>query len=732
MDNVKWISVKNYKLNREFNCISPALEFRKDFLLDTLNNAKIKICGLGYFYLLINGKKVGDDVLSPLYSQYNKHVYFNEYDINSYLKLGKNTIAIILGDGFYNQTTHDTWNFYEAEFRDVPKLYLSITIDDKEVLTSDESFKSRISKTYYHSAVRTGEWYDARYEDGFEKEEYDDSSWDNSVFVEPPKGVLLKNEMPLIKECETYKPTSTWKSVNGYILEFPYCMSGYVGFSLKSFRDNTLKIRYADRLTCDRELDQSNINPYVLDTKEYFSTDIYTFKSNEVETHKPLFVYHGFKYIEVVGLNEIDKDDFTAYFVHTDLKKIGDFISSSEMLNWLYDAGVRSFLSNYHSIPTDCPHREKNGWTNDAWLSSNYSVILYDMKESYKKFIQDLVDTQNSEGNISNIAPNSKWGYVWGCGPSTAICLFYIPYVIYMETGSEELFNIIFEAGKKYILFGLSKKRENGLIQYGLGDWNQPKTIPKSQIMSNVLSDSCYFYIILKIFSVISKHKSDYSFNKLCEDESALLKDRILNEFVDDDVVDNDTEGALSIVLYANIIDDDLQKHKILNKLIKKIEENNYLATVGIFGMEAMFRVLEKYDRDDVLYKLLMQDKYPSYGYMKKCGATTIWESFEGDVHASLIHHMFNQPITFLFRHIGGLINIGIGYDSFIVKPYIFEKNCSSNVYKITKYGKIAISWHFENDIFKLQYKKPPRCFGKLIYKNNEYELPFEKGEIII
>ena len=444
---------------------SPANEFRKEFNCADFNMAVCYICGLGFFELYVNGKRVGDEVLSPAFSNYDKRCYYSTFDLNKYLINGKNVIAVIVGNGHYNQTAGDAWEFDSASWRDNPKMIFSLFIDGQPFLNSDTDWKVRRSTINYHNNIRTGDYYDATEEDGFMEVGYNDSEWYEARIVAPPAGKLVPSDMPPIRECETYYPVDMWQSEKGWVFDFGVNIAGYAEITAEEERGVQAVIRYAEQLK-GKELDQYEIGKHVYSGE--FSTDKYTFKGKGVESWKPKFSYHGFRYVEIIGLSKKpDKNTIKAHFIHTDFEKVGDFSSSDELINWIYECGIRSFLSNYQSFPTDCPHREKNGWTGDAHLSSEYAFRIFDIESSFNKWLTDITDCQKDNGIIPCIAPTSAWGYNWGSGASWDYAMFKIPYVAYLENGTTEGFDRIYTAAKKYLDYALNY-RKDGLVEYAL------------------------------------------------------------------------------------------------------------------------------------------------------------------------------------------------------------------------------------------------------------------------
>ena len=694
----KWIGTGEHVVERNTSYQSPAVQFRKTFTLaqEEIGGAVCRICGLGCYVLYINGKKVGDDVLSPAFTAYDKRALYVEYEIEDYLVAGENVIAIKLGNGFYNQMTEDTWGFYQASWRECVKVLFEIETKNGVACHTDRSWKMTPHGETVHNAIRTGEYFDNRRADGWKELGYDDSEWFNAVMVSPPGGKLCKMTMPPIRECAYYPVERKWKSEKGWVFDFGKNITGYIRMQLAGKAGETAVFRYAEKCN-GNEIDSSNLDWYVTGNVE-FSTDKYTFSGNGVETWHPEFVYHGFRYVEVSGIeNEPPTDALTACFVHTDLPQKGEFACSHELMNWIYDAGVRSFLGNWHGISEDCPHREKNGWTGDAAVSSDYAVALFDMKEAYKKWLYDMYDAQRENGQLAAIVPTSGWGYNWGSGPAWDCALFFLPYALYKETGDKENLLLIYEWAKKYLDYA-KYYRENGLVCYGLSDWCPPQDLGDLKLMSNRLSDSCYYYKMQKIMAELCLLRGDSDKASVYEKEAEETKNGVLKEYVCGDSVDNDGQGALAEVLFFDIVEGE-QAQAIAKKLAETVRKDNYVFKVGILGMKALLNALSKYGYTADAYKIVNRYDYPSYGYLKERGATTLWESWNGS--GSLNHHMYGDVVHWLFRNIGGLQNTGVAYDTCVLKPYFFEENCSAKSKTTTPKGEISFAWSKQGDEFE-------------------------------
>ena len=689
--NAKWIGT-GAKLDRKTtNTVSPALRLLKEFEVEQYSEAVCYICGLGSYLLYINGKRVGDEVLSPAFTNYDKRALYLRHDLTQYIQKGKNLIAVELGDGFFNQTTHDQWGFFQATWRDHVRMIFELFIDSKSVVVSDESWVWSLDGPTIHTAMRTGEYYDARKQDGWMNLGYDHSNWHNARRVAPIGGKLVLSEIQPMRELEELKIVKKWKSANGWIVDFGKNIAGYIAVNMKGERGKTLRFRYQERLK-DGEPDRWDIARYIHDT-DAFSEDRYTFAgAGEKEFWKPSFVYHGFRFVEILGLDcEPEDDCLIAYFVHTDLPRKGCFSCSDELLNWLYDAGIRSYLSNWHGFSEDCPHREKNGWTGDAVISCDYAVCNFDMKQAYKKWLADICDCQRDNGMLPGIAPTSTWGYNWGNGPAWDCAIFFIPYILYLETGDSECFEVVFNSCERYLDYALYY-RNSGLVCYGLADWAPPQYADGRTIklMPNELSDSCYYYAMQSIFAAFCKMKGDLQKYEKYSRLAKETKDAIISKYINGIEVANNSQGALAEVLYFKIVDGE-QAVAIAKHLNEVVKQSGFFLETGILGLKALLNALSAYGYTESAYKVVSHYDYPSYGYWKNCGATTLWENWNGV--GSQNHHMYADVLNWMYRNILGIKNCDIAYKKCVFEPYFYAKNCTAEGKTITPYGEISIKW---------------------------------------
>ncbi len=720
-------------IGRKVGTPNPTLRLRRRFSLQKQpKKATVRISGLGCFALYINGVRVSDEVLAPAFTDYTKTVLYCEYDVTKLLSEGENLICAELGSGFFNQSEQETWGFHAAPWRDFQKLLLALICDGEICLVSNEDFRvDRVmgkdgaltfASPCYHSVLRVGERYDARKEDGWLCADFDDSAWQAASLVSHPGGKLKKQTLPPMRICERLKPVKSWATKNGRVYDFGKNISGVCEISMKARRGTVLTLRYGEVLDgC--ELDNSHLACYT--SVDRFSEDTYTFKGGEKETHHASFVYHGFQYVEVTGAVPSD-DEITALFIRTDLKSLDEFHTADKHIEWFAEAAKTSLLSNFHGFSEDCPHREKNGWTGDASLSAAHACLRFDMRSAYKKYLLDIIDSQRESGQISCVCPTAGWGYNWAAGPSWDSALFLLPEAIYRTYADDSAYRLIKPYAKKYFSY-MERYERSGLICVGLSDWTPPQC-EGILLASNEFSDSCFYAEMLRLFGEALKRFGDENANYYLQ-KSDICKQAIREKYIRGDRADNDCTGALAMALFFGIVDGENGK-RMAKRLAEKIAHARYTATCGILGMKALFGALGKYGYEDVLYKMLTTEEYPSFGYWYSLGATSLWEDFEGK--QSRLHHMYASPMDFVLPYIGGIQNIGVGFDRVRFAPYLYNEDCASRYAVKTRYGKISIDWQYKNGVFKAKIQKPAGVEATLSVLSREQRITEAFTEIEI
>lgn len=670
----KWIAHPSAK--------NEAPYFRRKFILkEKPQTAELKICGLGYYEVYLNGQKPDDRLLTPPFTQYENMVLYDSYDIGSFLTKGENVIAVALGNGQYHNNVNDVIGFDHAEWNGVPRLLCELRVDGEIVLVSDTSFQTATGGITFN-ALRVGETFDAGKEPkGWKLPEYDAADWLKPEIVRPPGGVLKASRNLPVRVVRTLSPVSVQKtSEHTAIYDFGENITGFVRMKGKGKKGVTVRFRYSEKLDGQGNLDTSNIDIYVL--HDTFQTDFYTFDGEESVSWQPKFVFHGFQYMEVFCEQEISLE-LQACVVHSDIGKNGFFRCSDELLNRIQENTCRSTLTNFVHMPMDCPHREKLGWTGDAQLSAEQTLFNHDAKEFYLQWLELFPYAQYSTGFIPATIPRPGCCYVGHDGPVWDAAMFLIPWNIYCYTADTEAIRLLYEPCKQYLEYAYSIS-ENGIIRIGHGDWS-----PFGAQCPTELTSTAYYYIMAECaenFARILKNDEE-------ENEFRALKLRIRQafqrEFVSERGVGDNSQCALAITLCNH-----LAPTEWVPSLEKKLEEAvvkaNYHINGGILSAKFLLCALSEMGRHDLAMKIALQKDFPGWGYSVMQGATTLWESWDGK--DSRNHHMFGTISEWFYKHILGLSVLKPGFESFRLSPKFDALSYAEGEHK-TDFGVIQMHW---------------------------------------
>lgn len=702
-----------------------------------VKQATLHISGLGFYEAFLNGTKIGNKVLDPAQTRYDKRVLYSTYDLTDELRKGENDLRVDLGYGWFCVRTVSVWNFDIAPWKDVPQMIAQLEIEyedgSKEYVVSDESWKC-VGKPMrdYYNCIRQGE-----YVLGHDKSEEDRGPVSIPVLTVPgPQGKLVAEAIPASVVVEEIKPLSITPKGNGYLVDFGRNIAGWVRLTMVDqttmrYRGSGYStpdrywvvIQYGERLNEHGMLDQKPIdcffkqgNPLFIDgyMHEYragnFQTDIYVptnHRDPKTQVFEPRFTYHGFRYVQIEGLSKpLTAENITACVVHNDFKTVGKFECSSELLNKIQAATVLSYKGNFvNGVPTDCPHREKNGWTGDAQLASELAQYNFDNTACYEKWIDDLMDEQQPDGNLPGIVPTSGWGYAWGNGPAwdSAICI--IPMMLYQYKGNRRILERAYPAMKKYVDYLTNRAREDGLVYHGLSDWCTAKTQTDAVVTSSV-----YYYLDAAIVAgaaeLLGKKEDAQKYFALAEKIRETYQTKFLKP---DGTVANGSQTAQSFGLHYSIFafDDDFadKEEKIFAKLVEAVEKADDHLDVGILGAKTLFHVLSEFDRTDLAMKVLNQKTAPGYGDWFERGATTLWEDW-GD-GASRNHVMFGDVSTWFYQTLAGIQCGHPGFRDVSIEPEYPEELDWVHAEHDSPYGPIKVDWHREAGKIKLNFTVP-------------------------
>ena len=690
---------------------SPGPLFRKTFELDKpVRSAMVSICGLGYCELRLNGGKVGDAVLDPAFTVYDKRVLYTTYDVTDRLRTGRNTLGVMLGNGWYNMHTRDWWGFNREPWRGRPKLLLELQIvfadGTAETIASDASWQTAAGPVLY-DGVHNGEIYDARRErPGWDTPEFVAAGWGRPEPAAPPKGTLRAQTMPPVKVTETLVPVKVTEPNPGvFIFDMGQNFAGWCQLTVAGPAGTKVTLRHGERLAPDGMLDLhtpggGNLDAYVLQGP--FQTDTYILKGGGAEVWEPRFSYHGFRYVEMTGFpGTPTAENLRGRVVHTAFDPAGSFTCSNALFNQIQRMTLWTCRSNFHGYATDCPTREKNGWSGDSHIIAETMLYNFQATAVYEKWMNDFRDAQLESGKIPDMAPPSQWAYERDSGPGWDCTYLFIPWYLYRYCGDRRVLAEHYERFKRYLVY-LEGRAEGDLINYGNDDWCPAKTETPVPVTSTL-----YYYLAVRTVSEAAR-----VLGKAGEAaEYARFAERIRNSFnasfyQGDGIYANGSQAALSGVLYYDM-EEPAERKRVLEQLLANIERADWHLDVGFLGNQYLYSALAWNGRNDVACRIATQTTPPSYGDWVRRGATTLWEDWYG--LSSLNHFALGSIGAWFYRDLAGL-NLDPhepGFKRFIVRPRPAGDLTWVRAEHQSPHGNIAVSWQIAGGSFTLEVTVP-------------------------
>lgn len=708
----------------------PSPLFRKAFSIEReIKSARAYICGLGYYELFLNGERVGKNYLDPGYTHFDKRVLYVTHDVTSMIKSGENVVAAVLGNGWFNEQSVAVWDFHKANWRNRPQMIceIRVTYNDgtTETIATDKSWKTNTG-AYLYNNIYSGDIYDARLEEkGWNNIGFNDLNWQQVNIVKTQANILEAQQMPAIQITKEIKPISV-KSFGDtvYVFDMGVNFSGFCRLKINGETGTKITIRHGELLKKDGRLEQGNVNVYYhpLQEKEIFQTDIYILKGGgKEEVFTPSFSYHGFQFVEIHCSKPTQLSDYnlTGLFIHTNLTHVGKFSCSNELLNKIWSATIQSYKSNVHSIPTDCPQREKNGWTADAHIAVDLGLLNFDGILFYEKWMNDFIDNQNKKGEISGIIPSAGWGYGEWPGPVWDAALFIIPNAIYHYYNDTRSISKVYKTCEIYLEY-LKNKETDGLLNFGLGDWVYYKAITPPDYTS-----SCYYYydyvMMARFAKLLGKDASIY------EQKAKQIKDLINNRFFipETGIYANGTQTSQALALYLGIVPEG-KEQLVANKLHASVTATNYFLDFGLLGSKTVPAMLTKYGFVEDAFKMVTKETAPSWGHwVKEKGYSTLAETwnFSPEFRDASINHVFMGDVSAWMIKVLAGINLDVtqpGFENIIIRPYfVKELNWAKGEYQSIN-GLIRSEWKREGNKITLLVSIPTNSTA-IIYADKEY-----------
>lgn len=695
-----------------------------------IKTARFYISGIGYYELFINGEKVGDHVLDPGTTSYDKRVLYTTYDVGEFLKK-ENVIGITVAPGWYGS--------------EKLRGQLDITFTDgtnKSYFTSDSTGWSVSGGPIIQSSIFNGEIYDARRENAgwtpeakIKRDSIREEKWENVISVDSPTGVMVAQKQEPIRIVERITPhIISEPTPHVYVLDAGQNMAGWASLRVKGEKGTIITLKFGETLYEDGTVNQENL-------RAAKAKDTYILRGGKEERWEPSFTYHGFRYIQIEGFPYRPKvGDIIVKAVRSDVQQVGRFSCSNALLNSIHEMVVNTEASNLHSIPTDCPQRdERMGWLNDMTVRIDQALYNFDLSRFYAKWIDDIGDTQNEEGSIADTAP-----FHWGYNPADPVSASYLLLALqsYNFYGNKLIIEEHYSGLKAWVDY-LYSKTKNGIVDYSRwGDWSPPlefsmEDSPNSRDTPGSLMSTGYLYYCSKIISDMADllcegDDADY-YKELAKETATAFNKEYWNEQVGGYASNN--QACNSFALFIGIVPKE-RISRVVKNLVEDVKMHDYHLTTGNLCTKYLLEMLTEHGHHEVAYRIATQKTYPSWGYMLANGATTLWERWEyatGSEMNSHNHPMMGSVDSWFYKYVLGIIPDinGPGFEKFIIHPYLFsDLKFAEGEFNSIK-GVIKSAWRKESGYIILDVTIPENSVATLYIPTRELDSITESNKRI-
>lgn len=713
--------------------------FRHSFeTKNEVKKARLYITSCGLYEASINGSRVGDFVLAPGITDYRKRIQYQTYDVTDMLRSGKNEITVDLADGWYRGSI-GSWGLvqeygYETKF--ISQLEIEYSDGSNETVISDKNWQWSNDGPIRFADNKDGEIYNAAL-----KPSYGKRAKETSCEVVP----CASNNV-FVTEHERFKPSIIKTPKGKTVFDFGQNIAGYIEFSVNAGKGQSILLRFGEMFDPDGEFTQKNIQCSIGE-KISPKQEIRYICKDGLNNYKTRFSIFGFRYVLVESDTQINPENFTAVAVYSDMEQTGFFSSSNELLNKLVDATVWSTKSNSADLPTDCPTRERHGWTGDAQIFFGTASYLFDYASFSKKYLNDVFDWQRKNGNLPQVAPDGGvdffMDFMNGSSGWADIGIL-VPYRFSKKYNDKNILAEYYPKMKKYAGFVINRIGKNAVLSkphfvrgenrkyivnigQAYGEWAEPTDVYPNKFSSFILppteTSTAYAGYVLGIMSEISgelgytddaeKYKS-YSDN--CRKAyNALLETK-------GNSLDTDRQAKLVRPLYMNLLDESKAEYA-KKRLIKALDNYGWRLGTGFLSTPFILYVMQKIDIESA-YRLLENEEMPGWLFMPKMGATTVWESWEGTQAqggiASLNHYSKGAVCEWLFDSMCGIkVN---GKNRFLIAPNPGGNFTFANAEYKSIFGTVKSGWRKNGNCYEYEIEIPANCIAEVILPDGRKE----------
>lgn len=713
----KWIGLDSsfsWDNPTNFHSKLSARYFRKQFSAKSnIKKATAHLVGLGLYELYVNGNRIGNQVLAPTATDYTKTVYYNTFDFTTVLVGNDNTIGIVLGNGRFFSMRPGKAGVWKEDIPTstnfgYPKLLFQLEIEyedeTKEMIISDSTWKVTADGPIRSNNEYDGETYDAAKEmKGWAVNSFDDMKWLSVDMTIAPGGKVRWQPNPNMEIMETLEPVSiTKRKQNSFIADMGQNIVGWISMQVNGAKGDTVRIRFAERLNDDGSLYTANLrNAEVIDK--------YILKgTNSGEQWQPSFVYHGFRFVEISGIDSLHSPKIQGRVIYDKMETTGTFDCSNLVLNQIHKNAWWTISGNYKGMPVDCPQRdERMGWLGDRSINSFGESFLLNNYHVYTKWLDDIKDAQLESGSIPDVAPSYWWRFfsdnmTW---PSTYL---FVTDMIYSQFGDKEIVRKHYPNMKKWMTYMTRYLSPDSLLtKDSYGDWCMPpesKELIHSQDSTrktpgDFLASTYYFHclnMMAKFADLSGKNDDKKLYLDFADRMLISINSKYLNKV--SPYYANNTTTANLLALAFSIAPENARQAVVKNIVVKTKEKFNDHLSTGLVGNQWLMRGLSNNGFPELAFKIATNTTYPSWGYMIKNDATTIWELWNGNTANPAMNSgnhvmLLGDLLIWYYENLAGIKSIEPGFKKIEMKPFFSANLSYVNASHTSPYGKISSNY---------------------------------------
>lgn len=701
----KWINPEIAQFNPKEH--QPASYLKKEFVLEACGNARIYASAHGMYALWINGERVNENILTPGTSEYWKRLPYQTFDVSSYLKKGNNRIDVLLGDGWWRGSNGNTGtrNVFGTDIA----FLMQLEVNQKTVLITDETWQASQDGPVMFNDLQLGERVNACNVPSYHDVNTADFGYDNLVCA---------NTVPIV-EKESFSAKLIVTPSGKKVLDFGQNMAGYVSFRLNGEKGQKITMTHGEYIGSDGEFSDSNLQTVGRKSGELHQVIEYTCKEG-INEYKPALCIFGFQYVLVETDIDIDGSEFTAHAVYSDIMQTAWFECDQPLVNQLFKNAVWSMKSNFVDIPTDCPQRERSGWTGDAALFCHTGLTLMDCYPVYERWLAECRASQYEDGRVANFSPRrstkpSLMDSIYDGSSAWGDASVIVPYTMYQLYGDEQILRENYEFGRRWLAYCEKKAKKSRLknrfsknpyknytIDTGMhyGEWLEAG-VSMEDAMKDIIFNgapdvaTAYFAqscrMMSEIAKILGKKEDEEKYGKLAHNAVKAYRYHELK----DGLIVSGRQCRYVRPLQMGLLNH-VQSRQAAADLNALVEDSGYKLNTGFLTTAHLCSVLAEYGYVETAYRLLLQEETPGWLYQVKQGATTVWESWEGNTGstgvASLNHYSKGAVVSWLIEGIAG---IRVSASQIMIKPQVNPLMKHAYAKYESPYGMIESGWKY-------------------------------------